>query len=87
MRVKQRGALWALSCFVLADVSDAAARREGCGIELPGYGAELPWRARRGRERNKNQSRAPDKLRHSWQIIDLSIRNGEGRFVYLPPSQ
>lgn len=38
-----------------------------------------------GEERYKNQSGARDKLRHSWQIIDLSIRNGEGRFFYLTP--
>ncbi|KAG5271656.1 hypothetical protein AALO_G00182510 [Alosa alosa] len=34
----------------------------------------------------KNQSGARDKLRHSWQIISRSIRDGEGRFVYLTPS-
>lgn len=64
----------------------------GSYVLLPRRAPWRPWRARReesapGEERWKNQSGARDKLRHSWQIIDLSIRNGEGRFVYLPPFQ
>lgn len=64
----------------------------GSYVLLPRRAPWRPWRARReesapGEERWKNQSGARDKLRHSWQIIDLSIRNGEGQFVYLPPFQ
>lgn len=49
--------------------------------------AELPGESARREERcTKNQSGAKDKLHHSWQIISRSIRDGEGRFVYLTPS-
>lgn len=44
------------------------------------YGS-APRRARAAERWGKRQ-----KLRHSWQIISRSIRDGEGRFVYLTPS-